>query len=306
MTPTRRRLHVALPIIALQLGCSTATLTPEPVPSTRTPQVMQQDTATPAVGEGWTSEVHMNDGIGDAHQHPDPDIPDTVLEAPLDTAEGFLAAWLTDDQHLRRHLLTGIAAPTLRRRPLQNRRRLAARANPRAVCDPAPGHHPPPPGHRRRRRPHTHPRPCQPVRLDRHQGHRALITPSHRLTRVQTTVTTSQHDDSCPWNMGAHCGCTCGPAHHRNPLPSDWTRTRARHCWPTTETTARLNPEGPSAGRSKTSTATQTLKHSSSAGCTHLLQRHDPSPSPFHRRTPCAGGMHGGWHGLHISADRVV
>lgn len=113
MTPTRRRLHVALPIIALQLGCSTATLTPEPVPPTRTPQVMQQDTATPAVGEGWTSEVHMNDGIGDAHQHPDPDIPDTVLEAPLDTAEGFLAAWLTDDQHLRRHLLTGIAAPTL-------------------------------------------------------------------------------------------------------------------------------------------------------------------------------------------------
>ncbi len=114
MTPTRRRLHVALPIIALQLGCSDATIPPEPVPPTHTPQVTEQYAASPVVGEeGWTSEVHVRDGSGDAHQHPDPDIPDTVLEAALDTAEGFLAAWLTDDQHLRRHLLTGIAAPTL-------------------------------------------------------------------------------------------------------------------------------------------------------------------------------------------------
>lgn len=155
------------------------------------------------MGEGWTSEVHVRDGSADAHQHPDTDPPDSDLEGALATAEGFLAAWLTDDQRQRRQLLTGIAAPTLvdsfSRCPLHNRRRLAARANPRAVCVPAAGHHTAPPRHRRRRRPHTRPGPCQPARLDRHQGHRTLITPSHQSIRVQTTVTTSQHDDSYPW-----------------------------------------------------------------------------------------------------------
>ena len=65
------------------------------------------------VGEGWTSEVHVRDGSGDAHQHPDTDLPDSDLEVALATAEGFLAAWLTDDQRQRGQLLTGIAAPTL-------------------------------------------------------------------------------------------------------------------------------------------------------------------------------------------------
>ena len=65
------------------------------------------------VGEGWTSEVHVRDGSGDAPQHPDTDLPDSDLEAALATAEGFLAAWLTDDQRQRGQLLTGIAAPTL-------------------------------------------------------------------------------------------------------------------------------------------------------------------------------------------------
>ena len=55
----------------------------------------------------------MDDGLGEAHQHPDTDIPHADLEAALATAEGFLAAWLTDDQRPRRQPLTGIAAPTL-------------------------------------------------------------------------------------------------------------------------------------------------------------------------------------------------
>ncbi|SDY97900.1 hypothetical protein [Tessaracoccus flavus] len=54
---------------------------------------MEQYPATPAVGEGWTSEVTMDDGLGEAHQHPDTDIPHADLEAALATAEGFLAAW---------------------------------------------------------------------------------------------------------------------------------------------------------------------------------------------------------------------